>query len=92
MVYRVTSARMDSTLTLNYMKPLLIRFWHNIPIQRAIDMCRKEDGGALLFDGSVSDFVSKWNDKFMFYPPCEDEHKYISGTIFLTPSSGWGLR
>jgi len=75
------------------MKPFIVRFWRGTPIEKIIKSCRKGIANDLFFDGTITEFMVVWNDKFLFYPPSESQIEYISGVIFVTPQyDGFGQK
>ncbi len=80
------------------MKPLLIRFWHgelkNTHISRKVEqICRKNNlDRNVYFDGGLSEWADKWQDKFLYYPATDQEREFIQGTIWITPYNSFGQR
>jgi len=80
------------------MKPYLVRFYHGQPartsrfVQKVRDMCRESFGGDFFYEGTLEEWNSGWQDKFLYITPTELESQSIKGVIWVTPYSSFDTR
>ena len=81
-------------------KPYLIRFWHGTPasnsnfLKRVNMICRQQAPDSNYdWDGTLDEFISRWQDKFLFIPPqTTTDAEYVLGSIYITWHSNFNQR
>lgn len=77
-------------------KPYLIRFEDNLAprdthfwlkLRRTGVRSSSGDSSQFFWDGTLQEWMDKWQSRFVFLPAEEKEKEFISGTILLDPYS-----